>query len=168
MSVIDFDIRLFCRFYHEPKGWEVLLTSLLNRGWRTIGNKIEKEKFEIQLIAESEDKYEVFISLKSRDKYIDPRDLRELLEPIISNCWYADVYYCFRNIDFERIGKQFNLDLKINELKRIKINGVEVVLESYPSLKKIIFSYRVSIRELEAVKKIHPKLLGQILMEKVM
>ncbi|MEN2974466.1 MAG: hypothetical protein ABDH32_02670 [Candidatus Caldarchaeales archaeon] len=169
LDMTNLDIRLVCRFYQYTGGWKNLLSTLSRHGWKKIDNMLEKEKFKLEPLAESEDRSEVILSLRDKDGLIDPAGLKDVVRQIVNGggCWYIDVYYFFRGIDFGEVARKLNLDSRMNEVKRLKIHGVEIVLETYPLFGKLTASYRISSRDVDAVKMIHSKLIEYFMVKEV-
>jgi hypothetical protein len=162
------DIKLACRFYQEPAGWERISSNLSSKGWIKIDRRVvKKDELEIEYTVESIDRLEILLSLKSRAGFPNVETFKKLLECLLTDCWYIDVYYCFRNINVESIARELGLDSNSNEVKRLKLGGSEILVEAYPSVGKIIVSQRISLRDINYIEKIYSKLFRKILTNEV-
>jgi hypothetical protein len=110
---------------------------------------------------------EILLSLKSRAGFPNVETFKKLLECLLTDCWYIDVYYCFRNINVESVARELGLDSNSNEVKRLKLGGSEILVEAYPSVGKIIVSQRISLRDINYIEKIYSKLFRKILTNEV-
>lgn len=161
------DIKLACRFYQEPGGWERISSNLSSNGWIKTDRRVVKDELEIEYTVESIDGLEILLSLRSRVGFPNVETLKKLLGCLLTDCWYIDIYYCFRNINVESVAKELGLHLNCNEVKRLKLGGSEILLETYPAAGKIIVSQRVSLRDIGCIGKIYSKLLRKILISEV-
>lgn len=163
MDKYYFDVKLACRFYQDPGDWENILSILSSNGWTRVGRGAVKDGLEIEFTAETMDRLEILLSLKSKKGFPNTELFKNLLECLLTNCWYVDVYFCLRNVDVEEVSKELGLGVKYNEVKKVKIEGFEIFFEVYPSMSKIVVSYRVGIRDIGRIEKIHSKLFRRIL-----
>lgn len=163
------NIKLACRFYQEPGGWERVSLNLSSNGWIKIGRRVVKDELEIEYAVESIDGLEILLSLKSRVGFPNVEMFKKLLECLLTDCWYIDIYYCFsfRNINVENVAKELGLHLNSNEVKRLKLGGSEILVETYPSVGKIVVSHRVGSRDIGCIEKIYSKLFRKILINEV-
>jgi len=161
------DIKLACRFYQEPGGWERVSLNLSSNGWIKIDRRVVKDELEIEYTVESIDGLEILLSLKSRVGFPNVETFKKLLECLLTDCWYIDIYYCFRNINVESVAKELGLHLNSNEVKRLKLGGSEIQVETYPAVGRIIVSHRVGSKDIGCIEKIYSKLFRKILINEV-
>lgn len=158
MGKYDLDVKLVCRFYQGSGGWEKIISYLSSNGWTRGERRAVKDKIEIEFKAETMDGLEVLLSLKSGEVFPNPRLFKNLLECLLNVCWYIDVYLYFRNVDLGEVSRELGLTTKSNEARRLKLNGIEIFLEAYPSMNKITVSYRIGMKDVGRIEKIHSKL----------
>ncbi|MEM3398639.1 MAG: hypothetical protein QW724_07420 [Nitrososphaerota archaeon] len=162
MNRYDLDIKLACRFYQYPGSWEKILSILSSNGWVRADRGAVKDGLEVNFTAESLDGLEILLSLKSKEGLPSPKVFRTLLECLLTECWYVDVYFCLRNIDVGKVSKELGLSIKSNEVRRLKLEGSEIIFEAYPPMNKAVFSYRVGVGDIGRIEKMHIKLFGKI------
>ncbi len=167
LDKLDVNIKIACRFYQEPAGWERIFSNLSSKGWIRMERRAVKDEYEIEFTGESIDGLEILLSLKSKNGFPDLKMFKKLIENLLTDCWYIDIYYCFRDINIERVARELGLHSNSNEVKRLKFEGSEILVETYPSVSKVIISHRVDLKGVYYIEKIYSKLLKKILTREV-
>lgn len=150
-------VRLVCRLYGDSGGWGTLASALAEKGWSIEGKSAAGMGLTLELFSESGDGSEVVLNLKGD---VGGGEVAEVLQHLIPPCWYVDVYYHFRGGDAREAAARLGLPLEGNERRRLRIKGVNVVVESYPSASSLTLSYRIAMGEARGAQKIHSFITG--------
>lgn len=156
MGELGYSVRVVCRLLGREGGWRALGEALSGRGWRVEGRRAWAEGVEAEVFTESQDGSEVVLSLRGE---VGGEKLAMLIRSLIPPCWYTDIYYHFRGAGAEEAARRLGLGWSGNERRRVRVGGIELVAESYPSAASLTASYRVGAGEVGAVKKVHSRLI---------
>ena len=153
-------VRLICRFPPGVKGgWDRLREELESAGWRVEGLKAARGDMIVELASSSPDGSELMLRAVGS---VEGEALDSFLRASLPACWYVDVYYHFRSSHARAAAERLAVKFEERRKWKMKMEGVELVVESYPSAGALTASYRVGWREgwRSPASKIHERITG--------
>jgi len=156
---LPYRVRLVCRFPPGIEGgWSKLKKTLSSAGWTVEGLEASYKDVSMKLMSSSTDGSELILNVAGG---VGGDILDEFLKTVLPPCWYVDVYYYFRGSEAYDAAKQLSINFEEKGRSRVKLGGVELVVESYPAAEALTVSYRVGWSEggKKLASKIHEKLM---------
>lgn len=154
-------VKLACRLLPEGSGVEERIARALRsagyliEGSRILRGSLEAEVREVALLGD-----ELMLLVRKAD----PRALSELVNVLSRECWYVDIYYHLRGKEAFKAAS--SLGLRLNEgresakTRKLKVHGISLKINLYPSSAALTISYRVGWSEANRglVMKVHERI----------
>lgn len=159
-EALPYRVRLVCRFPPGMEGgWNKLKETLSSAGWVVKDLGVSHRNMGITLMSSSADGSELILNVAGE---VDGEALDEFLKAVLPPCWYVDIYYHFRDSESLDVAKRLSITSGEKGKSRVKLGGVELIIESYPAAKALTISYRVGWNEggKKIASKVHDRLMA--------